>query len=90
MSKPLYGSLAVSYRDGSEDVYVVYMAHLVNYELRYGSMADSGVAGTARLAHLASESDEPFDDWLNRVAYVTPGETGDAAAGEAAEEVPTA
>lgn len=87
---PLYGTITVTYRDGTEQTYVTYMSHLVQYELQYGDMtAATGAASTARLAHLVSESTEPFEDWLKRIAFVTVPPAPDGGS-EATEPVPTA
>lgn len=70
----MYGSVKVVFRDDTEKTYETYIGHLVKYERQYGSLTDengnTSVESVAALAHLASESPLPLDEWLGGVKYV--------------------
>lgn len=83
----------VTYRDGGTADYDVLPIHLVDYEENVGPLGQAETASASfRLAHIASEADVPFKDWLRtvreiNVTGVEPGEPGEDEADS--EPVPT-
>lgn len=87
--------MQVTYDDGRVETYKVKPRHLIAYEDEFGEFSETARSAFT-LAHLASDSDETFKEWLAEVDDITGiPEKGDGAVGgekgegEPAEPVPT-
>lgn len=66
----------ITFDDGTEETFPVKPKHLLKAERTGG--VEASVESSFRLAWLASGSDQDFDDWLDTVAEISPGDEGDA------------
>lgn len=81
----------IEYRDAGGQDYDVLPIHLVDYEEQVGPLSGDSITGSYRLAHIATETDLPFRDWLRstRSIEVTGVEVTNDGDVEAGEPVPT-
>jgi hypothetical protein len=61
----------VTYEDGFTETYKVKPKHILAVERDGGGM-ESTVESTYKLAHLASDTSEDFEFWMNRVEDIEP------------------
>lgn len=62
--------MKVVYEDGTKSVYKIKPRHLIAYEDEHGEFAESARSAFS-LAHLASDTDKSFDDWIREVDDIT-------------------